>query len=175
MQIRHATSADAELLSELGARTFHEAFAHDNTPEDIDLYLRTSFSPDIQLQELAQAGVIFLVAESEGRPTGYAQLLLNSREESIEAVRPMELRRIYALQEYIGTGVGKALMGAAIEEARQHRCDVLWLGVWEKNQRAIDFYRKWGFREVGTHLFSLGNDPQTDWIMIRGPGEPLSG
>jgi GNAT superfamily N-acetyltransferase len=155
------------LLSELGARTFYEAFVNDNTPEDIELYLRTSFSPDIQLQELAQADIIFLIAESGDLPHGYAQLILNSQDESIKAIQPMEVRRIYALQEYVGKGVGKALMEVAIEEARLHGCDVLWLGVWEKNQRAIAFYRKWGFREVGSHLFHLGNDPQTDLIMVK--------
>jgi ribosomal protein S18 acetylase RimI-like enzyme len=77
----------------------------------------------------------------------------------------MELRRIYAVQEFIGKGVGKELMYRSIHEARQRDCDVIWLGVWEKNQRAIDFYKKWGFREVGAHLFALGDEPQNDLLM----------
>ena len=77
----------------------------------------------------------------------------------------MEIRRIYASQYYLGKGVGKELMQAAISEAQQRGCDCLWLGVWEKNQRAIHFYKKWGFREVGTHTFSLGDDLQNDLIM----------
>jgi ribosomal protein S18 acetylase RimI-like enzyme len=78
----------------------------------------------------------------------------------------MEIRRIYVLQESVGRGVGSKLMSASLDEARQHACDIAWLGVWEKNQRAIDFYRRWGFREAGSHIFLLGDDPQTDLIMV---------
>ena len=78
----------------------------------------------------------------------------------------MEIRRIYVLQEVFGKGMGSKLIAASLNEARQRVCDIVWLGVWEKNQRAIEFYRKWGFREVGSHIFLLGDDPQTDLIMV---------
>lgn len=165
MNIRYATTEDAEILSELGAKTFRDTFAKDNTPENMDAHLKASFSPDIQLRELSEADVIFLIVESEGKPIGYAQLVMNSKDQSIKRSRPLEIRRIYASQEYLGKGVGKELMMAAIEEARQRGCDCVWLGVWEKNQRAIDFYKKWGFRVVGTHTFVLGADQQNDFVM----------
>lgn len=167
MKIRHGTRKDAVLLSELGARTFYDAFAEHNTPENMHIYLKNSFAPEIQLRELSQPEVLFLIAESEGHTVGYAQLILNSRDEAIQAVLPVEIRRIYAVQEYIGRGVGRELMSAAMDEARRWGCDVIWLGVWEKNQRAIDFYKMWGFREVGSHLFSLGDEPQNDLVMRR--------
>lgn len=166
MIIRHATPSDAGMLSELGARTFSEAFAGDNTPANLAAHLRNSFSPEIQHQELSQADTIFLIAEADGQPVGYAQLLFNSKEQGIETSHPMEIRRIYVLQESVRRGVGSELMGASLDEARQRACDIVWLGVWEKNRRAIDFYRKWGFREVGSHIFLLGDDPQTDLIMV---------
>ena len=165
MKIRYATVADANLLAELGAKTFRDTFARDNTPKNIDAYLRTSFSPTIQLRELSEAEVLFLIAESEGKPAGYAQLVMNSKDEAIKGLHPLELRRIYALKEYLGKGVGKELMRATIEEARQRGCDSVWLGVWEENRRAIDFYRKWGFQVVGSHTFTLGEDPQNDFVM----------
>ena len=166
MIIRHATPSDAGMLSELGARTFSEAFARENTPANLAAHLRNSFSPEIQHRELSQADTIFLIAEVGGQPVGYAQLLFNSREQGLEGSHPMEIRRIYMLQELVGRGVGSELMNASLDEARQRACDIVWLGVWEKNQRAIDFYRKWGFREVGSHIFLLGDDPQTDLIMV---------
>jgi GNAT superfamily N-acetyltransferase len=166
MSIRHATPSDAGMLSELGARTFSEAFASENTPANLAAHLRNSFSPEIQHRELSQADTIFLIAEADGQPVGYAQLLFNSREQDMEASNPMEIRRIYVLQESVGRGVGSKLMSASLDEARQHACDIAWLGVWEKNQRAIDFYRRWGFREAGSHIFLLGDDPQTDLIMV---------
>jgi GNAT superfamily N-acetyltransferase len=169
MNIRYGSTQDAKLLSDLGAKTFYETFAKDNTPENMTTYLQNSFSPEIQFNELSAPNVIFLIAESEDVPIGYAQLILNSRDEAIQRSRPMELRRIYASQEYQGKGVGKELIQAIINEARQRGCDGLWLGVWEKNQRAINFYKKCGFRKVSTHIFFVGDDPQNDFVMELAP------
>ena len=165
MHIRYGTPNDAKMLSELGAETFYDTFAKDNTPENIDAYLKKSFSPEIQFKELSEPDIIFIIVESEGTAIGYAQLIMNSKDKAIHRTKPLEIRRIYASQEYLGKGVGKALMEATISEAGQRGCDCVWLGVWEKNQRAIDFYKKWGFREVGTHIFSVGEDPQNDFVM----------
>jgi len=165
MNIRYGTREDAELLSELGARTFSDTYAKDNTPENLAAYLERSFSPEIQLKELAAPDVIFLIAEFEGTPIGYAQLIVDSKDEVITGIRPVEIRRIYASQEHLGKGIGKELMQATFREAQRRYCDCIWLGVWEKNQRAIGFYAKWGFRKIGTHIFSVGDDPQTDFIM----------
>ena len=165
MNIRYGTTDDAKMLSKLGAKTFYETFAKDNIPENIEAYLKASFSPEIQFSELSNPENIFLIVESENIPIGYAQLILNSKDEAIQRTRPLEIRRIYAAQEYLSKGVGKALMQATIKEARQRGCDCVWLGVWEKNQRAIEFYEKWGFRKVVTHIFSVGDDPQNDYVM----------
>jgi len=165
MNIRYGTIADAQLLSELGARSFYDTFAKANTLENMAVYLERSFSPEIQFKELAASDVIFLIAEYGGTAIGYAQLSLDSKDEAIKGIRPLEIRRIYASQEHLGKGVGKELMQATIREAQQRNCDCIWLGVWEKNQRAIDFYEKWGFHKMGTHIFSVGDDPQTDFIM----------
>jgi ribosomal protein S18 acetylase RimI-like enzyme len=129
------------MLSELGAKTFYDSFANDNTPENITSYIRESFSPELQFNELSDPYNVFLVAEVENMPVGYVQLVMESKDESIKGTKPMEIRRIYAVQEFIGRGVGKALMSASIQEAKQRGCDCIWLGVWEKNQRAIDFYQ----------------------------------
>ncbi len=149
----------------MGARTFYDAFAKDNTPEDIALYLEKSFSPEIQLAQLSDPGVLFLIVESDDAPLGYAKLNLNRDRNSEKNAKTLELERIYAERGHIGTGVGGTLMQACIDEARQRGCDSIWLGVWEKNQRAIEFYRKWGFKEIGKQIFTLGNDPQGDFIM----------
>jgi len=165
MNIRYGNIGDAKMLSELGARTFYDTFAKDNTPENIAAHLKNSFSPEIQLAELGNPDHIFLIADEESQPIGYAQLILNSKEEFIAGTKSLEVRRIYATQEHIGKGIGKTLMQAAIHEAEQRGCDSVWLGVWEKNPRAIEFYKKWGFKEVGTHIFTVGDDPQRDYIM----------
>ena len=165
MNIRNGTIHDASLLSELGAKTFYETFAKDNTQENIDSYLKASFSPEIQLKELSAPDAIFFIVESEETPIGYVQLIMGSRDESTTGAKPLEIRRIYAVQEYLGKGVGSELMKAALNEAHKQGCDCVWLGVWEKNSRAIAFYKKWGFREVSTHSFMLGDDLQNDFVM----------
>lgn len=165
INIRYGVTGDAKMLSELGAKTFYETFAKDNTPENMEAYLKVAFSPEIQRRELSEPNHIFLVVESENNPIGFAQLIVDSKEVSLKGSKSLEVRRIYSLQEYIGKGVGKALMEAAIHEARQRGCDSIWLGVWEKNPRAIHFYQKWGFKEVGTHVFYVGEDAQRDFIM----------
>ena len=88
-------------------------------------------------------------------------------EEGITGDKPVELVRLYVSRESLGRGVGAALMQACIGEAKQQGYQTLWLGVWEHNSRAQAFYRKWNFHEVGTHVFQLGEDPQTDILMQR--------
>ena len=67
-------------------------------------------------------------------------------------------------------------MDAAIEAARSRGARSLWLGVWERNPRAVAFYRKYGFTRVGEHTFMLGADAQVDWVFVRplGVGAPVS-
>ena len=114
MKIRYGIIADATLLAELGARTFFDTFAKDNTRDDMETHLNRTFSPGIQLQELSEPNTLFLIAEVDGLTAGYAQLILNSKDEAIKGSRPLEIRRIYALQDFLGKGVGKELMQAAI-------------------------------------------------------------
>ena len=167
MVIRRGTPEDAALLSELGARTFSETFAADNSPEDMAAYLASAFSPEQQSTELADPTSLFLIAESDGAAVGYAMLRSGNVLENVTGNRPIELVRLYVSKASLGCGVGAALMQTCLNEAKQQGCETLWLGVWEHNARARTFYRKWNFREVGTHIFQLGNDPQTDILMQR--------
>ena len=91
----------------------------------------------------------------------------NFHEEGVTGASPIELCRLYNLQEFIGKGIGKSLMLKCLEFAEENRHDTIWLGVWENNNLAINFYRKFGFEKCGEHVFRLGNDLQTDWLMQR--------
>jgi len=167
LTIRRGTLEDVELLSELGARTFSDTFAADNTPEDLAAYLATSFSVAQQTAELEDPGSTFLIAEVDGRAAGYAMLHDGEPEESVEGPNPVELVRLYVSRDWLGRGLGEELMRACIDEARQAGHQTLWLGVWERNARAQAFYRKWTFRAVGEHMFQLGSDLQRDLVMER--------
>jgi len=165
--IRRGRGDDAGLLSELGARTFFETFAADNSPENMATYLAAAFNPEQQAAELADPHSSIHIAEANGVAVGYAMLRSGNVPERETADKPIELVRLYVERESLGSGVGAALMQACIDEARQQGYQTLWLGVWEKNDRAQAFYRKWNFAKVGTHVFQLGDDPQTDILMQR--------
>ena len=165
IQLRIAGQKDAQMLAILGARTFSETFAGDNKPEDMAEYLRGAFSEQKQSEELSDPDSVFIVAESEGKPVGYARLLGRSTATCITGDRPIELVRIYVIQELKGRKVGSLLMQKCLDEARGRGYDTIWLGVWEHNPNAIVFYQKWGFSKAGTHAFLLGKDLQEDWIM----------
>lgn len=167
LNIRRGTGGDAALLADLGARTFSETFAADNTPEDMAAYLASSFSPEQQAAELADSQCSFQIAETNGVAVGYAMLRSGSALDSVTGDEPIELVRLYVSKESLGGGIGAALMQACIAEAKQRGYKTLWLGVWEHNHRAQAFYRKWNFHDVGTHVFQLGGDLQTDILMQR--------
>lgn len=167
LNIRRGKPEDAGLLAELGARTFSETFAVDNTPEDMAAYLASSFSREQQSAELADPHCLFQIAETGGVPVGYAMLRSGSALDSVTGDEPIELVRLYVSRASLGSGVGAGLMQACIAEAKQRGYKTLWLGVWEHNHRAQAFYRKWNFHDVGTHVFHLGEDLQTDILMQR--------
>lgn len=160
IHIRYATVSDAALLAELGAKTFQDTFAADNTPENMVAYIETAFGPAVQAAELNRETSLFLIAESDDEAIGYARLRWKD-------THTVELQRIYVLNVWMGHGVGGALMEACLQEAETRGFATIWLGVWEHNPRAVAFYKKWGFEQVGTHVFHLGDDPQTDLIMQR--------
>jgi len=170
--VRKARAGDNLLLSRLGAETFVHTFGPDNTAEDMRLYIQNSFSPEIQAAELATPSSVFLIAELATEPVGYARLLESDPPGGVTGSRPIEIVRIYARPERVGHGVGARLMQACLEEAALRQCDVIWLGVWGQNRRAIAFYAGWGFVPVGSHDFLLGTDLQTDTLMAR-PLHPL--
>jgi GNAT superfamily N-acetyltransferase len=133
-------------------------------------YLADAFSPAQQAAELADPRGTFLIAETDEInkiAAGYAMIRSGDVPLEVAGDKPIELVRLYVSRESLGSGVGAALMRACIGEATKRGHKTLWLGVWENNPRARAFYLKWNFREVGTHVFMLGDDPQTDILMER--------
>ncbi|MCB2376234.1 GNAT family N-acetyltransferase [Hymenobacter sp. BT635] len=171
ISVAKRTPAVAAQLAELGRQTFHDTFAADNKAEDMAEFLAATFSEEKQLAELNDSQTTFLLAHMQQQPVGYAKLRLGSTlglEEGKEGSGRLEIERLYVQQDWIGTGLGAALMRRAIEEARLHSCRTVVLGVWERNEPAIAFYRRFGFREIGQHTFRLGQDIQTDLILRKG-------
>lgn len=167
IQIRIAGPADKELLADMSRRTFYDTFASANTREDMDRFMEVQFAREDLMREVDVPGNLFLLAYLDGRPAGYAFLCEKTAPAELGSLKAIEIGRIYAEQFSIGKGVGKALMQRSLEIAREKGKEWVWLGVWERNQRAIDFYTKWGFEKFGEHVFIVGFDPQTDWWMKK--------
>lgn len=189
LRVRSATPADAEALAALAERTFRDTFADQNTPEDMDAYLRGNFTLRHVRDELADPANTFLLvfvgdapAPSGGgaaagtgagsgtgalQPAGYAKLRTGEVHPAVTGPDPIELHRLYVDRGALGHGLGAALMRASLDAARTTGHRTLWLGVWDRNARAIAFYEKWGFTTVGEHEFLLGADRQNDFIMER--------
>ena len=166
IRIRLASVADAQLLATAGRRFFEQTFAEHNTAEDMALYLAGAFTEARLADELGEPGSSCWIAEDAlGSAVGYVRLRLGAAHAAVRAEHPAELCRLYAERGLHGRGVGAALLSACTSEARRKGADVLWLGVWEHNARAIAFYAKHGFAAVGEQEFVLGRDVQRDVVM----------
>jgi len=165
--IRPGVPGDAESLAALGRRVFQETFAAANDPADMALYLSRTYGKSQQERELSEPGMATLVAESGGSLIGFAQLRFGPPPPCVEGGAPLELWRFYVDAPWQGRGVARELMGAVVGKAVARGAATLWLGVWERNERAQAFYRKCGFVDVGSQAFVLGTDRQTDRVMSR--------
>ncbi len=165
--IRRAEAGDARRLAELAERTFRDTFEATNDPANMRLHCETSYGEAIQAREIADPAMATLVCEHDGELIGYAQVHRGAAPPQIAAARPVEIQRIYVAKGWHGRGVAQALMAEALRIAESGGADQVWLGVWERNPRAIAFYRKLGFVESGDHVFQLGDDPQRDIVMVR--------
>jgi ribosomal protein S18 acetylase RimI-like enzyme len=147
--VRLATSADAEILADLGARTLRDTFGPDKSEAQAG-FLALTFSPDLKSGDLADPHAAFLIAEVDGSEVAYARLRFGYSPDFVAGLAPMEIARIYADAPWVGRGVGKALMENSLDMARARGCDVVWLDVWESNHRAVRFYERWGFSTAGS-------------------------
>jgi ribosomal protein S18 acetylase RimI-like enzyme len=164
--IRPGVPADADALANLAARTFIDTFTANTHPDDMALYVAEAYGPAQQGRELRDPDVATLLVESDEQLAGYAQLRRKPAPACVTGARPIELWRFYVSRGWHGLGVAQQLMQAVEDEARRAGAGTIWLGVWEQNERAKAFYRKCGFVDVGSHIFLVGSDPQTDRIMV---------
>jgi ribosomal protein S18 acetylase RimI-like enzyme len=165
--IRRATEADAAAVAELALRSFMDAFAAQNRPEDVAAYTARVYGPAQQAAEIANPDITTLVAEVDGRMAAYAQVRRGTAALDVDDATGVEIMRFYVDQPWHGRGIAQRLMDAALQAARDFGARSVWLGVWEHNARGIAFYTKLGFHIAGSHPFLLGSDLQTDLVMTR--------
>ena len=156
---------DLAQLQQIGRQTFLETFAASNSEENMTTYLAEGFSTEKLSTELHDAHSEFYFAILENKVIGYLKVNFGPSQTDVKDDKSLEIERIYVLKEFLGKKVGQMLFDKAIQIAKQQDADYVWLGVWEHNPRAIQFYKKNGFVEFDRHIFLLGNDAQTDIMM----------
>lgn len=166
-KITKATINDCTLLTALSTTTFRAAFASYNAPSDMDAYLETAMNQVVILGELADKNNTFFLLWDAGNLAGYAKMRVDSTPPDLAITTAIELERIYLLPEYIGMGAGYELIRHCIDYAFSANCTHMWLGVWEHNKTAIEFYKRLGFEQFGSHIFRLGTDDQTDLLYVK--------
>lgn len=163
--IKKVTLNDLDQLQKTGRQTFSETFAAKNTEENMRKYMEEGFSTKKLTDELNNKESAFYFAELNGEVVGYIKLNSGQSQTELKDETALEIERIYVLKEFHGKNVGQLLYQKAVDIAREKDVDYVWLGVWEENERAINFYRKNGFVEFDKHIFRLGEDEQTDIMM----------
>lgn len=157
-------SDELSLLTDISRKTFYDTYYRQNTIENMHYFLDSTFNPSVLQNEMTDPLNFFFFAKTAEDVAGYLKLSLNNDADDTKK-NVLEIARIYVTSAKIGSGVGKALMQFAISFAKEHSKKSIYLGVWEHNFKAIDFYKKFGFKKFGEHVFMVGNDEQNDWLM----------
>jgi ribosomal protein S18 acetylase RimI-like enzyme len=166
VHIRLAKADEAELVAEISRETFYDTFAVHNTTADMDKFMAEQFSKEQLVEEFSRAGHVFFLAWVDDYPAGYV-FLKNKSHQLLGSEAALEISRLYVRKAFIGKGIGKLLMQKSIEYAAQSDKEWIWLGVWEHNRSAIQFYTAFGYEKFSEHDFLLGDDLQRDWLMKR--------
>lgn len=165
LRIKKVLLTDVNLLQNIATKTFVESFAEFNTQEDMEIYVKMEFSLEKLNQAVLHSDVGYYFAMLGNNVLGYMRINFGQAQTDIHDEHSLEIERIYILKKHQSQKVGQQLLNKAIEIAKNNKLDFLWLGVWENNFGAINFYKRNGFQEFGNHIFKLGNDEQTDLLM----------
>jgi ribosomal protein S18 acetylase RimI-like enzyme len=152
-------------LQSLSRQTFAETFSDSNSKENMNKYLTENLSIEKLSEELNNENSHFFFIKDGERNIGYLKLNMGPSQTELKDETALEIERIYVIQEYQGKKVGQQLYEKAIQVAKEKKAQYVWLGVWEENHKAIQFYNKNGFQVFDKHVFVLGDEKQTDLMM----------
>jgi diamine N-acetyltransferase len=167
INIKPCTIEDLSTLQEISYETFNETFKDQNSPENMNAYLERAFNVKQLEKELSNISSQFFFVYFNNEVAGYLKVNTHDAQSENMGEDSLEIERIYIRTNFQKLGLGKYLINKAIEIAVEQEKNKIWLGVWEKNENAIAFYKKIGFVQAGTHSFHMGDEEQIDFIMIK--------
>ncbi|WP_318503220.1 GNAT family N-acetyltransferase [Bacillus sp. T3] len=167
IKIKKCTLEDSSILQEISYETFNDTFKDQNSPENMNAYLERAFNLKQLEKELSNVSSEFLFVYFHDEVAGYLKVNINDAQSEEMGDESLEIERIYIRSKFQKSGLGKYLLNKALEIALQHNKKKIWLGVWEKNENALAFYKKMGFVQTGAHSFFMGDEEQIDFIMTK--------
>jgi ribosomal protein S18 acetylase RimI-like enzyme len=154
-------------LQEISYDTFIETFKDQNSAENLQAYLERAFNLKQLEKELSNPSSQFFFVYYNNEIAGYLKVNTNDAQSEEMGDESLEIERIYIKSKFQKYGLGKHLLHKALEMAEERHKQKIWLGVWEKNENAIAFYKKMGFVQTGAHSFYMGDEEQIDFIMCK--------
>ncbi len=167
MEILPAIPENIPVLRRMAIETQIDTFGEFNTVENMNAFIQEAYSVEQFEREFNEAGSIYYVAWDGLELAGFLRLRLSREAEPFLGINSIEIQRLYVNRSFQGKKVGRSLMLQALAYARDRKFEWIWLGVWERNFKAQAFYEKWGFKRFSEHIFMMGDDPQTDWLLKR--------
>jgi ribosomal protein S18 acetylase RimI-like enzyme len=164
LNILKASNNHVEILSKIGADTFYETFSPFNSESDIRQYISKAYYIDVIQQNIVNPDIAYYLCYDAGVVIGYIKLVHHATYKGLTNLT-IELEKIYVLSAYFGSGAGKRLMDCAINHSKEKGFETLFLGVWQENERAVNFYKKTGFEVFETRQFQLGERLCDDYMM----------
>lgn len=152
-------------LQALSRQTFFETFAAENTPANMQAFLDKAFQQEGLLKEINNPHSVFYFAKNGDNIIGYLKINTGAAQTELQEKDGIEIERIYVLKEFQGQKAGQLMLDKALQMGREKNAAYVWLGVWEKNTKAISFYAKNGFIVFSSHIFRFGDEDQTDIMM----------
>ncbi|MFF3922198.1 GNAT family N-acetyltransferase [Paenibacillus lactis] len=167
INIRKCTLEDLAFLQDISVETFHETFKDQNSPENMKAYLDKAFNLNQLEREISNSFSEFYFIYYNGEIAGYLKVNTDNAQTEMMGHDSLEIERIYVKGQYQKLGLGKILLNKAMDIALARNKQNVWLGVWERNENAIAFYKKMGFVQTGSHSFYMGDEEQRDFIMTK--------
>jgi ribosomal protein S18 acetylase RimI-like enzyme len=164
-KINQVNIQQVHLLQKISKETFLEAFAEFNTSENLKDYFEKAFSIESLIHQIKNTNSRFYFVHQNQELCAYFKINIGKSQTEIQAEDGLELERIYIYKKFQNLGLGKIILNEVKIKAILDNKKYIWLGVWEHNLRAIKFYQNYGFQKFDSHIYVMGDDPQTDWMM----------
>lgn len=167
VKLKKCSHEDLKILQEISIETFNDTFKDQNSSEHMQAYLESAFNSEQLEKELSNMSSQFFFVYCQNEVAGYLKVNTNDAQSEEMGGESLEIERIYIKNKFQKHGLGKYLFNKAVEIALEDNKKKIWLGVWEKNENAIAFYKKMGFVQTGVHSFYMGDEEQIDFIMTK--------